>query len=316
MSAEIIKSLLKPEDKVGLITPAGFITEEKLHNAINNLASIGLKPVFHKNILEKKGYLAGSDERRLNELHSMYKDENIKAIWCVRGGYGTTRVLDKISYNLIKQNPKPLLGYSDITALNQAIYKKTGIPGFQAVVASGNFTPYVVENLKNCLFSNSENIKINIFEEHKEDAYIITEGNMSGTLAGGNLALIVSLLGTPFDMAWDNKIIFLEDVSEAPYRIDRMLTQLISSGKFNRVKGIILGKFNDCEPDEDDKINSMSLKEVIIDRLKPLNIPAVYGFSFGHIKNRAIIPVGINANFNTENLSLSIKRKEINRFFV
>lgn len=310
-----IKQLLKKGDKIGLITPAGFISKEKLDKAINNLTSLGLEPVYHKSVSEKEGYFAGTDKSRLNELHSMYEDNKIKAIWCVRGGYGTSHLLDKIDYKLIKQNPKPLIGYSDITALIQAIYLKTGIPGFHGVIGAGDFTPYTVENLKNMFFSISEEIKINMMKEHNKDLYIINKGNFSGKLTGGNLALIVSLIGTPFDDNWDNKIVFIEDIGEAPYKIDRMLTHLIFSGKFNKVKGIILGRFNDCEPDEEDKINSFSLKEVILDRIKPLNIPAIYGFSFGHIDNQAVFPVGINANFNTDNISVSIKRKDINRFF-
>ena len=315
MLNQAIKPLLKPGDKVGLITPAGFITEEKLQKAIRNLSSFGLKPIYYNSILEKIGYLAGTDQSRLNELHSMYKNKNIKAIICVRGGYGTTRILDKMNYDLIKQNPKPLIGYSDITALTAAIHKKTGISGFHGIVGAGDFTKYTENNFKNLFFSNSEEVHINVFEDHKKDAYIINEGACKGELIGGNLAIICSLTGTPFEENWDNKIVFLEDVGEAPYRIDRMLTQLISAGKFKNVKGIILGRFTGCEPEEKDKENSFSLKEVISNRIKTLNIPAVYGFSFGHIKNQAIFPVGINAVFNTDIFSLSLKRKEINKIF-
>ena len=311
-----IKPLLKKGDTVGLITPAGFISEKKLQTAEKNLSALGLNVTYYKSVLEKTGYLAGNDESRLNELHSMFKNESIKAIIAVRGGYGTTRILDRINYDIIRQNPKPIVGYSDITALINAVYKKTGIPGFHGIVAAGNFTKFTKKNFEEMFFSDSENIKISVFEEHRKDAYIIKDGNISGKLSGGNLALICSLIGTPFEPDWNNKIVFLEDVGEAPYRIDRMLTQLISAGKFKNVKGIIFGKFRGCEPEESEINNSFSLKEVIYDRIKPLKTPAVYGFSFGHIKNQTIFPIGINAGFNTETFSLTIKRNEINEKFI
>lgn len=310
-----IKSLLNPGNKVGLITPAGFINEEMLNKAIQNISSLGLKPIYYNSVLEKTAYLAGTDQSRLNELHSMYENENIKAIVCVRGGYGVTRIIDKINYDLIKKNPKLLIGYSDITALIAAIYKKTGIIGFHGIVGAGDFTKFTEDNFRHLFFSNSNEVNIRIFGNHKKNAYVINKGDFEGELSGGNLAVICSLTGTPFEPDWNNKIVFLEDVGEAPYKIDRMLTQLISGGKFNNVNGIIFGKFRDCEPEETESENSFSLKKVISERIKPLNIPAVYGFSFGHIKNKVIFPVGIKAFFNTETFSLSLKRKEINGIF-
>ncbi len=316
MAENILKPLLKTGDAIGFITPAGFIDEEKLSIAVKNIEAFGLNVFYYDSVLEKSGYLAGNDESRLKEFHSMYENNDIKAIICVRGGYGTTRLLDNIDYSLIKQNPKPLIGYSDITALINAIYKKTGIIGFHGVVGSGDFTDYTSSNFKNIFFGNSEDVVTELFEKHRETSFVINEGIASGELAGGNLALLVSVLGTPYDVSWQDKIVFLEDIGEAPYKIDRMLTQLISAGKFNNVKGIIFGQFRGCEPEKKDEKNSFSLKEVIINRIKPMNIPSVYGFSFGHIKNQAIFPVGIKADFNTDNFSVSIKRKLINEYFI
>jgi len=309
-----IKPLLKKGDTVGLITPAGFITEEKLQKAVKNLATFGLQTVYSESVLDKKGYLAGNDLIRLNELHSMYKNKEVKAIICVRGGYGTMRILDKINYDLIKQNPKPLIGYSDITALINAIYKKTGIPGFHGIVGAGNFTKFTRDNFKKIFFSDSEIINLKIFEDHKKDSFVINSGNMSGKLAGGNLSLIISNIGTPYEISFKNSIVFLEDIGEPPYKIDRMLTQLISGGKFKNIKGIIFGKFAGCEAKE--KENSFYVKEVIIERIKPFQIPAVYGYSFGHIENQLVFPTRIKAEFNIENFSLSIHRKAVNHFFI
>lgn len=310
------KPILKKGDTAGLITPSGFINQQKLDLAVKNLESFGLNVFYYDTVLEKEGFLAGNDRSRLNELHKMYNNPNVDAIVCVRGGYGITRLLEKINFDLIRENPKPLIGYSDITALINSIYKKTHIPGFHGIVGSSDFTEYTSNNFRNLFFETYEQIKINIFPEHKKSAYVITGGTMKGQLAGGNLAMIVSALGTPFDVSWENKIVFLEDIAEAPYKIDRMLTHLISAGKFKNVKGIILGQFFGCEVEDSEKENSFSLKEVIKDRIKPLKIPAVYGFSFGHISNQAIFPTGVNAEFDTEIFSLSIKREEITEFFI
>ncbi len=313
MNRQKIYPLLSPGDTVGLITPASFITEEQLKQATKNIKSLGLKPFFCDSISDRKGYFAGSDKQRLKELHRMYAEKNVKAVICVRGGYGTTRLLEKIDYNLIKKNPKPLIGYSDITALLNAVYLKTKLPAFHGTNAAGEFTDYTSENFVKMFFETSENIDTGIFADHKKDAFVINSGNACGKLTGGNLALITSTLGTPFEIKTENKILFLEDIAEAPYKIDRMLTQLISAGKFKKVKGVIFGKFSGCEAK--DKDSSFSLREVITERIKPLKIPGIYGFSFGHIKNRAVLPVGVNACFDAENFSIFIKRKEINRFF-
>jgi len=310
-----LKQILQNRDTVGLITPAGFINRQKLDIAVRNLQFFGLNAFYYDSVLEKYGYLAGDDKSRLNELHKMYENRNIKAIICVRGGYGTMRLLDKINYDLIKKNPKPMIGYSDITALINAIYKKTKIPGFHGIVGSGKFTEYTSENFKKVFFETTDKLNIDISENHKKDAYVINSGKVSGKLVGGNLSLIMSTIGTPFEISFKNKIVFLEDIAEAPYKIDRMLTQLISAGKFKHVKGIIFGRFAGCEPEAEEKENSFILKEIILDRIKPLKISAVYGFSFGHISNQAIFPVGVKAYFNTDNFSISMKRKDINQFF-
>ncbi len=309
-----INPLLKKGDTIGLVTPSGFINKEKLIKTVNNFKKIGLNTFYFSSVLDKSGYLAGTDNDRIDELHKMYENEDVKAIICVRGGYGVTRILEKLNYNLIEKNAKPLIGYSDITALINAIYKKTEIPGFHGIVGGGDFTDFTYGNFSNMFFGKSEDVVINIFSGHKKEAFVINEGIVSGKLIGGNLSLISNTLGTPFDVSWDNKIVFLEDVGEAPYKIDRMLTHLLSAGKFKNVKAVIFGKFAACET-EDKKENSFTLKEIITDRIKPLQVPVIYGYSFGHISNQVIFPTGIYAKLNTEDFSISIKRKEINSFF-
>ncbi|MCF6365503.1 MAG: LD-carboxypeptidase [Bacteroidales bacterium] len=301
---------LKRKDKIGLITPAGFITKQKLKNAVQNIENLGFEAFWYGSVSDKKGYLAGTDKARIEELHKMYKNNSVKAILCVRGGYGATRILDLIDYELIKQNPKPLIGYSDITALHSAIYKKTGQIGFHGTVGASIFTEFTLKNFKEVFCEKKEVVNYTSSETSNYKHYTIHEGKASGKLAGGNLSLINSLLCTPYDVNWDNKIVFIEEINEPPYKIDRLLTQLIQAGKFKKVKGIIFGIFNRCEGKDFNVKNedTFSLKEILSEKIKPLKIPAAYGFPFGHIKNQIILPIGANADFDTNKMQLKIKK--------
>jgi len=301
---------LNKKDKIGLITPAGFITKQKLNNAIQNIKNFGFEAFWDNSVLDKTGYLAGTDEERANELHKMYKDKSVKAILCVRGGYGTTRLLDLIDYELIKQNPKPLIGYSDITALHSAIYKNTGQIGFHGVVGASIFNEFTARIFKDMFCSSNEVINYNTVQGGYNEHYTIHKGKASGKLIGGNLSILNSLLGTNFDVNWDNKIVFIEEINEAPYKIDRLLTQLIQAGKFKKVKAIIFGIFNKCEVKDFNVKNedTFTLKEILFEKIKPLKVPAAYGFPFGHIKNQIILPIGAKAEFDADKMQITIKK--------
>jgi len=303
---------LKKGDKVGMITPAGIINKKRLENAIKNMKSIGLTPYHTDRVLLKKGYLAGSDKVRIEELHQMYADKSIKGIWCIRGGYGTTRIVDQLDFNLIKKNPKPLIGYSDITALLNTIQRKTGSPCYHGPVGVSTMTDYSKEHFAP-IFGTSKTYTINHAKENIEKAktnplfqfYTIKSGTVKGKMVGGNLTLVTSLIGTKHQVNAKNRILFLEDVGEEPYRIDRMLTQLISSGALNKVRGIVFGICAGCNRKEDDE--NQTLKEVIMDRIGGLGIPAAYGFSFGHIDHHFTIPIGVDAEVNMDTGIINFK---------
>lgn len=300
---------LKRGDRVGLIAPASKIDKAKLNKAIANLESIGLEAVYDWDILSTKGYLAGDDQHRVNQIHDMYSDQSLAAIWCVRGGYGATRLLDKLDFDLIRRNPKPLLGYSDVTALLNTIYQKTKSPCFHAPVASSTFSEYTVQQLQPIWgLKKPLEVQASVNNQKKEapayQYYSIVEGTATGQLAGGNLSLIVSLIGTAHEIETEGKIVFIEDIGEHCYRIDRMLTQLLSSGFFDGVKGIILGIFEDCTPERE---GTQSLQEVLVDRLLPLGIPTAYGYSFGHIRDQMTLPVGSTVTINTLNGGLVLQ---------
>ncbi len=299
---------LQKGDKVGLIAPASAASQEKFEKAIFNLESLGLQVSVGNYAHEKTGFLAGSDEKRLSDLHRMYEEDSIKAIWAVRGGYGTTRILSRLNYKMIRKKAKILIGYSDITALSNAIFAKSGVVGFHGPLGSSDFTDYNLEYLQKVLFEGHVKLSVSIGDANRDnpsDAFrqqVITPGHMKGRLAGGNLTLLSSMAGTGLLPDFKGKIVFMEDIGEKPYRIDRMLTQLLNTTNLAKASGILLGVFEDCETDDTE--SSWTLEEVLRDRLGKLGIPVFYGFPIGHIKDQATIPIGIRAQFDTTSREL------------
>ena len=310
-----MKKLIKPKqlragDTIGLVTPSSSITEEKLKKAIVNMKLLGLKVKLGKNIKAINGYLAGTDEQRLEDFHRMFADDEVDGIWCIRGGYGAARILPKVNYKLIKKNPKVLIGYSDITALLHAIHQETGLICFHGPVASSDFTPYTIQHLKGVLMNSKMSHHINYADDNNaftDIGYrtkVLKAGKATGKLTGGNLTLLSSLVGTDYKLKAKGKLVFIEDIGEKPYRIDRMLTQLLQGTDLEKAAGIFLGVFEDCQANEDER--SLSLMETFQDRLGHLDIPIIYGLSFGHIKNHFTIPMGIEAELDTKLKSLTL----------
>lgn len=307
---------LVPGDRVGLICPASPINEDRLKKAVANMESLGLIPVPGKNIMNQNGYLAGKDIERLQDLHDMYRDPSIKAIWCIRGGYGATHLLPYIDYSLIDANPKLLIGYSDITAFHNALFTKLKLHSLHGPVGSSDFTPYTTEQLKKVIFGTAgdwvevktcddNDLEFSTNGKTTFERFVIHPGKGEGILIGGNLSLLSAMCGTPYFKIKRDTILFIEDVEEAPYRIDRMLTQLLQAIDIHHVKGILLGVFEGCERKE--PTISFSLKEVMMDRLSRLQIPCMYGFSFGHISNQCTIPFGTKGKMDTDAFTLQFR---------
>ena len=304
------KKIIKPKrltkgDTVALIAPAGGATSETFEKALQNLNDLGFKTKVGKYARARNGFLAGTDQERLDDLHLAFADAKVKAVWCLRGGYGTSRLLPALDFKLIKKNPKIFIGYSDITALHTAIYQNTGLVTFHGPVAASNYSDYTKNHVVNVLMNPSAPYKIELAPENvaKESNLFkivtITSGKCRGELIGGNLSLIAALAGTPFSLRnLEGKILFIEDVGEQPYRIDRMLTQLRQTTDLRQLAGIALGVFEDCDPK--DATVSQSLIEVLKDRLGDLGIPVIYGLSFGHIRDQFTLPVGVKAELDTE----------------
>ncbi|MBD3288732.1 LD-carboxypeptidase [candidate division KSB1 bacterium] len=320
-SQKIIKPpALSKGDTVGLITPAsGIFDPQTIREGRETLDSLGFNVKFGKNISRRYGYLAGSDEERAADLHEMFRDDEVKAIVALRGGYGSMRLLQMLDYDLIRENPKILLGYSDITSLHLAIHAMTGLVTFHGPVAISSFTEYT----QNYFFKiTGSKTAIGEIAHPKPESelsptahfFTINGGFASGRLIGGNLTLMTALLGTPYEFDTAGKILFIEEVGEEPYSIDRMLTQLLLAGKLDNAAGIIIDRCSRCGPSDYKPafINTLSVEEVFIDRLKHLDIPIVFGFSIGHVANKPTLPLGIEVTLDATNHRLRFKESAIN----
>jgi muramoyltetrapeptide carboxypeptidase len=300
---------LKEGDTIALVTPASYISEEELNDSVKNLENLGLKAVYDRSILDRNGYFSSKDKVRAEELMKMFSRKDVDGIMCARGGYGCARILDLLDYNVIKNNPKVLVGYSDVTALLCGIYTKTGLICFHGPVGISTFNEFSTGYFKDVLIFPRDKLElISEPEENNVGPITIKSGKAVGELVGGNLTLVVSLIDTKYEINTENKILFLEETTEEPYRIDRMLTQLIMAGKLDKVAGIALGVFDKCDQRKENPTfdHSFSLMEVLFDRLFGLGVPVVYGLSFGHIKNKFTIPLGIKAELDANEKILNL----------
>lgn len=309
------RKIVKPKrlqagDTIGLITPGSYISDEGLQKAVDNLGRMGFRIKMGQHLRAKRGYTAGTDQQRLEDLHAMFSDRDVAAIWCARGGYGCSRLLPHINYDLIGNNPKALIGYSDITALLMAIYHKTGLVGFHGPVASSTFSAYTEAHFKAVLMEAVPNHSIALSstlpasDDPAFEAYVLKSGKAEGLLMGGNLSLLAAMAGTGFLASPQGHLVFIEEIGEKPYRVDRMLTQLHQAWPLQEASGLALGIFNDCQPKPDEL--SLSLKETIQEQAGKLPFPAAYGFTFGHIDEQCTLPIGIRARMDTDTMTLSL----------
>jgi len=299
-------SALVKGDLIGLISPASTPDDlNRIQSSVSYFEKLGYSVEVGKNVGKYRGYLAGTDEERLNDLHSMFKNKNVKAIFSLRGGYGAFRLLDKIDYRLIKSNPKIFVGYSEITSLQNAIFTKTGLITFAGPMPAVDFateiSPFTEEFFWNLITSKKKIGKIKYPAEPEPQC--LRKGTASGQIIGGNLAVLTALLGTNYLAEMKNKILFIEDINEAPYKVDRLLNQLRLSGVFSKIKGIILGRFVDCYEDDANK-KTLTLGEVIDDYICPLKIPSIYVFPHGHIKDFVTIPIGLKIKMDSGKTSV------------
>lgn len=295
---------LRPGATIALIAPASPFSAEKLANARANFSKLGFLVKEGNNLHAQNGYLAGTDEQRLADLHRAFSDPEVDAVWCIRGGYGCTRLLPEVDFDLIRRNPKPFVGYSDVTALHLAIHAKTGLVTFHGPVAAADFPENTLAHFRAALMEPVPEYSIRVpgatdtlpGEEFRP--FVITPGRSQGALTGGNLSLLAALCGTPYSPSFRGKMVFIEDVGEQPYRIDRMLTHLLQATDLKKAAGIALGVFSGCQPKGESP--SLTLPETLRNCLGGLGMPVLYGLPFGHVEHQATFPYGIQARLDTE----------------
>jgi muramoyltetrapeptide carboxypeptidase len=306
---ELLKpARLRPGDTIGLITPATHVADPAdLLLAERTVQHFGLTPKMGAHVRKRLGYLGGTVEDRLADLHAMFADPGVQGIFCIRGGYGTPQLLDGIDYDLIGRNPKVLLGYSDITALHLAIHKRTGLITFHGPVTLSRFSDYTQKHLRAALFeAKPAGVLANPPETNTlrpaHLARTVRGGRAKGRLIGGNLSLIAATMGTPFEIDTRDKIFFIEDVGEEPYSLDRMLTQLRLAGKLQAAAAVVFGECNSCSPRDYRPAfdSTLSVGEVVDSILGQLNVPVLAGLTIGHTADQLTLPVGVMAELDAD----------------
>ena len=311
------KKLLKPPalkrgDLVGLFNPSGFADDALIQRATANLEKLGFRVMHAAHLRASRGNTAGTIGQRLTDVHTLFAHREVRALWAARGGSGTAQILPYIDYGLVARNPKIVIGYSDITALSLALYAKTGLVTFHGPVASSGFTPFTVAHLEATLIEGRAMHVMSTADEHARRAVdeptfvqrVLQSGSAEGTLLGGNLSVLASLVGTPYLPDTRSALLFLEEISEAPYRIDRMLTQLEQSGLLTDIRGAMLGVFVKCEPAANEE--SLVLSQALNDHFAARPIPSAYGLSFGHIASQWVLPIGVRAKFDADARTLTL----------
>lgn len=286
--------------------------DRQIERAVRNIESLGLRVRLGDNVRLRRGNYAGAPAQQAADLHAAFADREVRAIWSGRGGSGAALLLPLLDYGLIRRHAKILVGFSDTTALHLAIQRHAGVVTFHGPSGISTFSDYSVEHLRAALMDPASPRVIADARENREFAstrshyahHVIRPGVATGPLLGGNLATLTALVGTPYAARMRGALVFLEDVAEPPYRVNRMLTQLTQSGSLDGVAGVMLGIFTRVELPEGEA--TLSLAETLIDRLEPLGVPVRYGFSFGHVAHHFTIPLGVRARMDAEAGTLTL----------
>ncbi|GAB3558576.1 S66 peptidase family protein [Spirosoma fluminis] len=308
---------LKPGDTVGLICPAApAYSRETVQVTIESLQALGLKAKLSPHLYDRYGYLAGRDADRAADLNAMFGDPSVNMVMAMHGGWGCARILPLLDYDLIRRNPKMLIGYSDITALLLGIYAKTGLTTLHGPVGSATWNPYTVDWFRRVLmdgeavsFANPAK-KEDTLAQTKDRITTIRPGTARGQLAGGNLTVLCHLIGSPFLPDWKGKILFVEDTHEDVYSVDRMITHLKLAGVLNQVAGIVIGKCTSCEPGSGG-YGSLTLEDVLTEHIGPLNVPAFAGSMIGHIADKFTVPLGISAEIDADRGTIRLLERAV-----
>ncbi|GAB4332425.1 MAG: LD-carboxypeptidase [Flammeovirgaceae bacterium] len=300
---------LKKGDLVGIVAPAGnVLKKDAVEDFRKLLENLGFSVLLGKHIFEEYGDLAGKDEARAEDINQMFYNQDVRGIFSIRGGWGSARILHLIDYKNILANPKVLMGYSDISALLVAVYAKTGLITFHGPMGYDNWDEITTDYFSNLVIQNQRLIFKNppTFEGQLTTIY---EGETNGILIGGNMSVLSAIIGSEYLPNWKNKILFLEEVSEETYRIDRMLTQFKLAGILEKINGFVFGQCKNCNPDDPD--HSFTFMQVMADHIIPLKIPSFTGAMFGHIANKFTLPIGANVKINAKEGYISLEENAL-----
>jgi len=293
---------VRPGDRVGLVSPATAAFEtEGTKIWVDALESLGLEVVLGDHYFDRHGYFAGDDEARASDINAFFREPSVRMIFA-RGGWGSPRLLPLLDYGMIRDNPKVLLGYSDATALIAAVHAKTGLVTFHGPsplnIFSAEHFRRVVMNGEHYRLENPDFITENTLVQTENRISTITGGKASGPILGGNLSLLTAVTGSGYLPAFDGSVLFVEDVDEAIYRVDRMMTELALSGVLGKIRGFVFGRCTECDPGNG--FGSLTMEQMIAEHIKPLGIPAFSGTMIGHIDEQFTIPLGIEAEIDAD----------------
>ncbi len=292
---------------VGVIAPAFPAETQKIKKGIRYLKQKGFNVVEGRSLTAQHMYFSGSDELRKEDIEQFFADPTIDMIMAVRGGWGTLRLLDQIDYDVIQKNPKPFVGYSDITTLQLAFFKMADLPTFSgpmvAVEMAAGIDTFTEKHFWGQIF-NTESWYV--FDFSSEQVQTWVAGTVTGRLLGGCLSMVAHQLGTPFMPDFHGAVLFLEDVGEAPYKIDRYLAQLKQAGIFQQITGLILGQFLDCQEENEDR-RFVSVEEVLRDYFANSPFPVIYNFPYGHGMRKFTMPIGVQVELNLEEKKIKMQ---------
>ena len=300
----IFPPALQKGDTIGLVAPAGpLIDKGKFSAGVHILEKKGFRLKYNRRLLNVRGYLAGSDRARAADFNMLWSDPEVKALVAARGGYGCLRMLELLDMKLIRKNPKILVGFSDLTVLLTAIHKKTGLVTYHGPVVTTLAS--IDRKSQKSFFNTLANSPLPRIEAAK--LKILKDGKAKGILLGGNLTTLVHMIATPYEIPWNEAILFIEDIGESPYRLDRLLTHLNQAGRLQKIRGLILGTFSDEDRKENRAMKSAVHKR-IMELLEDVDIPVWANFPVGHSRRNLTLPVGLEAEMNSRDASLRFSR--------
>ncbi|HMC30394.1 MAG TPA: LD-carboxypeptidase [Candidatus Angelobacter sp.] len=301
-SAKILKPpALRKGDRIGLIAPASSFSREGFRAGSERLRQMGYEPVYSEQIFDRDLYFAGTAERRTRELKELWQREDIRALVCVRGGYGSNYLLENLDFEMFARQPKILIGCSDITTLLTAIHDRTGLVTFHGPMVAKDIGDGTIDlsSWNNSLGGSAE------WNVPTAGVEVLRPGRARGKVYGGCLSLLAASLGTPFEIETEGTLLFIEDIGERPYRIDRMLMQLRLAGKLENVRGFLFGEMLGCDRPLDE---TYTLQQVITRVLEPYNVPVIFGLKSGHVTGSNItLPIGLQAELAAEGSEASLR---------